>query len=99
LAWIKTYHGHIPTKSGLILGLGETGPEIEAVLTDLRQAGVAHLTLGQYLAPSPRHVPVSRFVPPAEFAVWGRRALTLGFASVKSAPLVRSSYTFSSVTV
>lgn len=99
LAWIKRDHGRISTKSGLMLGLGETAAEIQAVLLDLRQAGVEHLTLGQYLAPSPRHAAVRRFVTPAEFAAWGRRARALGFAAVKSAPLVRSSYPFDRVTV
>jgi lipoyl synthase len=54
---------------------------------------VDHLTLGQYLAPSPRHVPVARYVTPEEFAQWGQQAAALGFASVHSGPLVRSSYT------
>ena len=80
------------TKSGLMLGLGETDAEIAATLRDLRAAGVALLTLGQYLAPSPAHHPVARFVPPAEFDRWRDEALALGFASVASAPHVRSSY-------
>ncbi|MGQ9920872.1 MAG: lipoyl synthase, partial [Desulfobacca sp.] len=79
------------TKSGLMLGLGETPEEIMAVLADLRQAGVDHLTLGQYLAPSRRHAPVSRYLTPAEFAAWGRYAQSLGFASSPSGPLVSSS--------
>ena len=80
------------TKSGLMLGLGETDAEVAAALRDLRAAGVALLTLGQYLAPSPAHHPVARFVPPAEFDRWRADALALGFASVASAPQVRSSY-------
>lgn len=80
------------TKSGLMLGLGETDAEVAAALRDLRAAGVALLTLGQYLAPSPAHQPVARFVPPAEFDRWRADALALGFASVASAPQVRSSY-------
>jgi lipoyl synthase len=92
LAWIKDLRAGIITKSGLMLGLGETPSEVDAVLQDLRQAGVDHLTLGQYLAPSPRHVPVARYVTPEEFASWGRIAAALGFASVQSGPLVRSSY-------
>ncbi len=93
-SWLgsKTLQAGITTKSGLMLGLGETPAEVAAVLQDLRQAGVDHLTLGQYLAPSPRHVPVARYVTPAEFAAWGQKAATLGFASVQSGPLVRSSY-------
>ena len=80
------------TKSGLMLGLGETDGEIAAALRDLRAAGVALLTLGQYLAPSPAHHPVARFAAPAEFDRWRADALALGFASVASAPHVRSSY-------
>lgn len=80
------------TKSGLMLGLGETAAEIKAALRDLRGAGVALLTLGQYLAPSPAHRPVARFVPPAEFDHWRDETLALGFDSVVSAPHVRSSY-------
>ncbi|MGD9782580.1 MAG: lipoyl synthase [Kiritimatiellia bacterium] len=80
------------TKSGLMLGLGETAAELSASLRDLRDAGVSLLTLGQYLAPSAAHWPVERFVPPAEFDRWRDEALALGFASVSSAPHVRSSY-------
>ena len=80
------------TKSGLMLGLGETDAELRAALRDLRAAGVALLTLGQYLAPSPAHHPVARFVPPEEFDRWRDEALALGFACVASAPHVRSSY-------
>ena len=80
------------TKSGLMLGLGETDGEISAALRDLRAAGVSLLTLGQYLAPSPAHHPVARFATPAEFDRWRTDALALGFASVASAPHVRSSY-------
>ncbi len=79
-------------KSGLMLGMGETEPEVSAALRDLRAAGVSLLTLGQYLAPSAAHHPVARFVPPAEFGRWRDGALALGFASVASAPQVRSSY-------
>jgi lipoyl synthase len=92
LARLKDLQAGAVTKSGLMLGLGETATEIAAVLTDLRQAGVDHLTLGQYLAPSPRHVPVARYVTPEEFAQWGQEAGALGFAAVQSGPLVRSSY-------
>lgn len=80
------------TKSGLMLGLGETAGEIRAALRDLRTAGVTLLTLGQYLAPSPAHQPVARFVPPVEFDRWRDEARALGFASVAAAPQVRSSY-------
>ncbi|HYB12883.1 MAG TPA: lipoyl synthase, partial [Myxococcota bacterium] len=67
-----------PTKSGLMLGLGECDAEVEAALHDLHRAGVALLTIGQYLRPSPQHLPVERFVPPAEFERWGERARAIG---------------------
>jgi lipoic acid synthetase len=82
----------IPTKSGLMLGLGETGAELERALADLRDAGVSLLTLGQYLQPSPGHLPVERWVPPEEFDAWAARARALGFREVAAGPLVRSSY-------
>lgn len=82
----------MPAKSGLMLGLGETAEEVREVMRDLRDAGVDMLTLGQYLRPSARQLPVARFVPPEEFAAHERAALDLGFAAVASAPYVRSSY-------
>lgn len=82
----------IPTKSGLMLGLGERDDEIEATLRDLRDAGVTLLTLGQYLRPSAEQLPVDRYLSPDEFDSWRRRALALGFREVASGPLVRSSY-------
>jgi lipoic acid synthetase len=82
----------IPTKSGLMLGLGETEAELETALADLREAGVTLLTLGQYLRPSPEHLPVERWVPPEEFDAWAERARLLGFRDVAAGPLVRSSY-------
>jgi lipoic acid synthetase len=82
----------IITKSGLMLGLGEESPEVEAVLRDLRQVACDMLTLGQYLSPSLHHVPVARYVNPDEFASRQRQALSLGFKSVAAGPLVRSSY-------
>lgn len=82
----------IPTKTGLMLGLGERDDEIERALLDLLDAGVRLLTLGQYLRPSPAHLPVERFVPPEEFDRWAERARELGFAEVAAGPLVRSSY-------
>jgi len=82
----------LPIKSGLILGMGERDDEIEPALRDLRAAGVSLLTLGQYLRPSPDHLPLDRWVTPAEFASWAARARALGFADVASGPLVRSSY-------
>jgi lipoyl synthase len=86
-----TPHG-IRTKSGLMLGLGETIEELFETLADLRSIGCDFLTLGQYLQPSPRHLPVVRYVPPDEFDELGRLALKLGFVDVASGPFVRSSY-------
>ena len=80
------------TKSGLMLGLGETGEEIQATLEDLHASGCRFLTLGQYLQPSKAHLPVARFVPPDEFDRWKQTALALGFTEVASGPFVRSSY-------
>jgi lipoic acid synthetase len=80
------------TKSGLMLGLGETQQEVLNVLDDLRAVGCQLLTLGQYLAPSSRHHSVVRYVTPEEFAEYKREALIRGFKGVASAPLVRSSY-------
>jgi lipoic acid synthetase len=84
-------HG-IRTKSGVMLGLGETIEELFETLADLRSIGCDFLTLGQYLQPSPKHLPVVRYVPPEEFDELGRLALKLGFADVASGPFVRSSY-------
>ena len=80
------------TKSGLMLGLGETVNEVEAVLRDLADATCDMITLGQYLAPSLAHAPVARYVSRDEFQQWRAKALTMGFKSVASGPLVRSSY-------
>lgn len=82
----------MPTKSGLMLGLGETRDEVLAVMRDLREVGCDLLTLGQYLRPSARHLPVAEFVEPAEFALLAREGRRMGFAGVASAPFVRSSY-------
>jgi lipoic acid synthetase len=82
----------IPTKSGLMLGLGERYEEIEATLRDLREVGVTLLTLGQYLRPSADHLPVDRYPSPQEFDRWEKRALAMGFRGVAAGPLVRSSY-------
>lgn len=82
----------IPTKSGLMLGLGESTAEVLAVMRDLRAAQVDILTLGQYLRPSPRHLPIARYVPPEEFAELQRAGYQMGFRRVESGPLVRSSY-------
>ncbi len=82
----------LPTKSGLMVGLGETDAELEEALRDLRAAGCALLTIGQYLQPSRAHLPVERYVPPEQFEVYAQRARALGFAFVASGPFVRSSY-------
>ncbi len=84
--------GTIYTKSGLMLGLGETEEELFTALADLRRAGCDLLTLGQYLQPTLRHLPVVEFVTPQKFAEYGVRARELGFRHVASAPMVRSSY-------
>jgi len=80
------------TKSGLMVGLGETGAEVEQVLFRLRDAGCAILTIGQYLQPTRRQLPVERYVRPEEFSAWERRGLEIGFECVVAGPLVRSSY-------
>jgi lipoic acid synthetase len=82
----------IPTKTGLMLGLGETGEEIRTTLRDIRARGCRLLTIGQYLPPSPKHLPVARWVTPEEFDAWAEEARALGFDEVFSGPLVRSSY-------
>ena len=92
LAHAKQSRPEVRTKSGLMLGLGETTEELFETLADLRAIGCDFLTLGQYLQPSPRHLPVVRYLPPEEFDELGRLARTLGFAQVASGPFVRSSY-------
>jgi lipoic acid synthetase len=79
-------------KTGIMVGLGETLPEVRETLADIRAAGVEILTVGQYLQPTPKHLPVDRFVPPEEFVAIREHALALGFAHCESGPLVRSSY-------
>ncbi|NOY05615.1 MAG: lipoyl synthase [Chlorobi bacterium] len=86
-----TDHG-LTTKSGLMLGIGEQKEEIKIALEDLAAAGVEIVTLGQYLQPSRRHLPVDRWVTPEEFEYWKSFGLDIGFRHVESAPLVRSSY-------
>jgi lipoic acid synthetase len=92
LAHVKARRPQTVTKSGLMLGLGETVEELFDVLADLRGVGCDTLTLGQYLAPTLKHVPVARFVPPEEFDELAARARTLGFHKVVAGPFVRSSY-------
>ncbi|MFW6054633.1 MAG: lipoyl synthase [Thermodesulfobacteriota bacterium] len=84
--------GRMHTKSGLMLGLGETKAEIKKALADLLEAGCTVLTLGQYLQPSQNHLPVARYLPPDEFDSLRETALAMGFAHVVSGPFVRSSY-------
>jgi lipoyl synthase len=88
----RAYNPDIPTKSGLMLGLGESPEEVEQTLEDLLETGCNILTLGQYLQPSKEHLPVERFIPPSEFERWVEKALELGFSQVASGPFVRSSY-------
>ncbi|MEZ5355733.1 MAG: lipoyl synthase [Bryobacteraceae bacterium] len=92
LAYAKQLAPEVPTKSGLMLGLGETLDEVRAVMRDLRAAEVDILTLGQYLRPTPKHLPVIRYVTPAEFDELGDAGRAMGFTHVESGPLVRSSY-------
>lgn len=92
LAYAKKCRPEIPTKSGLMLGLGETRDEVLQVMRDLRAHHVDILTLGQYLRPSPRHLPVIRYVPREEFDQYRVDGLGMGFRHVESGPLVRSSY-------
>ena len=92
LAYAKQIAPRTPSKSGLMLGLGETVDEVLAVMRDLRAHGVDILTLGQYLRPTPRHLPIVRYVPPAEFDEFRRAGEAMGFGHVEAGPLVRSSY-------
>jgi lipoic acid synthetase len=92
LALVKGQSPETTTKSGLMLGLGESREELLEVLADLRRVHCDMLTLGQYLAPTLKHIPVSRYVPPAEFDELKTLALKLGFRHVASGPFVRSSY-------
>lgn len=92
LADFKTRFPHIPTKSGLMLGLGETDDEILEVMRDLRNHQVDMLTLGQYLQPSAHHLPVMRFVEPQRFEEFRLQAEAMGFSNAASGPMVRSSY-------
>jgi lipoyl synthase len=92
LEQFKQRHPDVPTKSGLMLGLGETMEEVEAVMRDMRAHGINMLTLGQYLQPSAHHLPVARYVTPAEFDQLKVTGEKMGFTHVASGPMVRSSY-------
>lgn len=92
LAYAKKVAPQTPTKSGLMLGLGETAQEVREVMRDLRAHQVEILTLGQYLRPSPKHLPIVRYVAPEEFVDFRVAGYEMGFRHVESGPLVRSSY-------
>jgi lipoyl synthase len=92
LRYAKQIRPQTPTKSGLMLGLGETHEEVVQVIHDLHDHQVDILTLGQYLRPSPKHLPIYRYVPQEEFDEYKRFAIQLGYAHVEAGPLVRSSY-------
>ena len=92
LARSREHAAHIPTKSGMMVGLGETTDEVLETMGDLREAGVELLTVGQYLRPSPGHVAMDRFYHPSEFAELERAGRAMGFRHVAAGPLVRSSY-------
>jgi lipoyl synthase len=92
LRQFKKEHPEVPSKSGLMLGLGETLDEVEQVMRDMRMHDVQMLTLGQYLQPSKHHLPVERFVHPEEFEQLRELGESLGFSQVASGPMVRSSY-------
>lgn len=92
LAYAKQRRSDIPTKSGLMLGLGETLDEVRDTMRDLRKAAVGIVTLGQYLRPSAKHLPIIRYVPREDFALLRDYGLDLGFRHVEAGPLVRSSY-------
>ncbi len=88
----KALHPDVPTKSGLMVGLGETDEEILAVMRDMRDHGIDMLTIGQYLAPSGHHLPVRRYVHPDTFRMFGAEARAMGFAQATVGAMVRSSY-------
>jgi len=92
LARAKALDPYLFTKSGIMLGLGESDNEVLSVMDDLREGDVDFLTIGQYLQPTPDHAPVERYVAPAEFASYRERGLARGFLLVSASPLTRSSY-------
>ncbi len=92
LKQFKARYPHVPTKSGLMVGLGETDDEILQVMRDLRAHGVEMLTIGQYLAPSTHHLPVTRYVHPDTFKMFEEEAKKMGFSGAACGPMVRSSY-------
>jgi lipoic acid synthetase len=88
----KAEHPNTPTKSGLMVGLGETNEEILDTMRDMREHNVDMLTIGQYLQPSAHHLPVLRYVTPDEFTMFELEAMKMGFVHAASGPMVRSSY-------
>lgn len=92
LRLVRHHTPRVVTKSGLMVGLGEDAREVEELLGNLREAGVEIVTIGQYLRPSRRNLPVTAYVPPEQFEAWRGYALSIGFRAVASGPLVRSSY-------
>ena len=92
LAWAKEMRPEKPTKTGFMLGLGETHNEIVETMRDIKARDVDILTIGQYLRPSPQHLPIERYAPPDEFREYARIGREMGFRNVYSGPLVRSSY-------
>ncbi len=92
LAHARRIAPEIPTKSSLMVGVGETEDEVVQAMADLREVGVVALTIGQYLRPTPRHMPVRAWIEPEQFARYERIARQMGFEAVASGPLVRSSY-------
>ena len=92
LGWAKELHPEVKTKSGVMVGLGESADEVLGVMDALRVVGVEILTVGQYLQPTKKQLPVERFVTPEEFAFYKEEGMKRGFSYVESGPLVRSSY-------
>lgn len=92
LGAIKARYPEVPTKSGIMLGLGESEEEVEETLLRVREAGATHVTVGQYLRPTPRHMPVKAFIPPERFDHWRELCYRIGFEVVESHPYARSSF-------
>ncbi len=92
LQWAREMHPDIPTKTGFMLGLGETHDEVLALMRDIRERGVDIITIGQYLQPTPEHLPIDRYITPEEFREYKDAGKAMGFRHVESGPLVRSSY-------
>jgi lipoic acid synthetase len=92
LARVREIASAIPAKSGIMLGLGETEAEVRRVIADVYDTGCRMLTIGQYLQPTNRHLPVAEFISPEEFRRWRKFALDMGYDKVASGPFVRSSY-------